>query len=95
MRINLNETVKVKLTDHGKMIYYHRYDDINKRVGKEVCKPSLPEEDEDGYSKFQLWDFMNLYGKYLTAGYQDILKPLELVYETIEKQQTGLREDES
>ena len=29
IRINLNEPIKVKLTDLGKKIYYHQYDEIN------------------------------------------------------------------
>ncbi len=80
IRINLNESVKVKLTDFAKEIYYHKYDDVNKRYGKEVCKPSFPEKDENGYSTFQLWNFMNLYGEYISIGSQEIIIPLEIVY---------------
>ena len=29
IRINLNEAVKVKLTDLGKDIYYHQFDELN------------------------------------------------------------------
>ena len=36
VRINLNEWVKVKLTDHGKEIYYHRYDEVNKRLQRPI-----------------------------------------------------------
>ena len=81
VRINLNEWVKVKLTDYAKDIYYHRVDGVNERVGRVICKPSYPREDADGYSKFQLWDFMNLYGEYMRLGNQEILNPLEIVYE--------------
>ena len=29
MRLNLNDNIKVKLTEHGKDIYYHQYDMTN------------------------------------------------------------------
>lgn len=30
VKINLNQWVKFKLTDYGKNIYYHRFDELNK-----------------------------------------------------------------
>ena len=81
VRINLNEVVKVKLTDLGKDIYYHRFDKLNKRCGKIVCKPSFPKEDAKGYTKFQLWDFMETYGEHLGIAKPTVINPLEIVYE--------------
>ena len=82
MRININESIKVKLTDWGKEIFYHRYDEINEFWHKIVCKPSFPKEDADGYTEFILWDFMHLYGNYMVMGKPEVIKPLEIVYET-------------
>ena len=48
IRINLNEPIKVKLTDWGKEIYYHQYDRVNQVAGREICKPKFPREDENG-----------------------------------------------
>lgn len=79
--INLNEVVKVKLTDYGKEIYYHRFDKVNKLAGREVCKPSFPKVDADGYSRFQLWDFIHLYGHYIGMAQKNVIEPLEIVYE--------------
>ena len=81
MCINLNEPIKVKLTDWGKEIYYHQYDRINKIAGREICKPSFPREDENGYTEFQLWCFMELYGKHIEMTLPNIIEPLEIVYE--------------
>lgn len=81
IRINLNEPIKVKLTDWGKEIYYHQYDRTNQIVGREVCKPSFPKEDENGYTEFQLWCFMELYGEYTGMTMQNVIEPLEIVYE--------------
>lgn len=79
--INLNEVVKVKLTDYGREIYYHRFDKVNEAAGREVCKPSFPKVDADGYSRFQLWDFIHLYGNYIGMAQKNVIEPLEIVYE--------------
>lgn len=81
IRINLNETIKVKLTDWGKEIYYHQYDRINQIAGSDICKPKFPKEDENGYTEFQLWRFMELYGEHMGMNKPNVIKPLESVYE--------------
>lgn len=69
--INMNEKVKVKLTDHGKDIYYHQYDELNERIkcrcGK-LLEPVMPKVDADGYTSFQLWHLMQLYGPHIRMG---------------------------
>lgn len=86
VRINLNEPVKFKLTDKGKEIYYHQYDEFNKGVLNRGCvrakiKPHFPREDAEGYTVMQLWKFMNLYGPYMTIGSgEEVIKPLEIIY---------------
>ena len=81
IRINLNEPIKVKLTDWGKEIYYHQYDKINQIAGREVCKPKFPKEDKNGYTEFQLWHFIGLYGEYIGIDLSNVIEPLEIVYE--------------
>ena len=81
IRINLNEPIKVKLTDWGKEIYYHQYDRINEHLGKEIHKPEFPKEDENGYTEFQLWRFMELYGRYMGMVSKNVIEPPEIVYE--------------
>ena len=81
IRINLNEPIKVKLTDWGKEIYYHQYDRANQITGREICKPEFPKEDENGYTEFQLWRFMELYGEHMGMTLPNVIEPLEIVYE--------------
>lgn len=81
IRINLNELIKVKLTDWGKEIYYHQYDRINQIAGREICKPRFPREDENGYTEFQLWCFIELYGMHMDMALPNVIEPLEIVYE--------------
>ena len=81
IRINLNEPIKVKLTDWGKEIYYHQYDRANQIAGREICKPKFPKEDENGYTEFQLWCFIELYGMHMGMTLPNVIEPLEIVYE--------------
>lgn len=81
IRINLNEPIKVKLTDWGKEIYYHQYDRTNQIAGREICKPRFPKEDENGYTEFQLWCFIELYGEHMGMTLPNVIEPLEIVYE--------------
>lgn len=82
--INLNDHIKVKLSDAGKDIYYHQYDEINRKLrllsGKPTTiKPTMPKVDTEGYTKFQLWEFMHLYGKYIMMGGESILETLNII----------------
>jgi hypothetical protein len=81
VRINLNESIKVKLTEWGKEIYYHQYDKTNQFAGREICKPKFPKEDENGYTEFQLWCFMELYGECMGMTLPNVIEPLEIIYE--------------
>jgi hypothetical protein len=66
---NINNKVKVKLTDKGKEIFYHQFDWINKQAGKELIKPHYPSVDDDGYTEFQMWGLMKLYGLHIQMGF--------------------------
>ena len=68
VRFNCNNIVKVKLTKVGIDIYYHRNDDINEQYQKELIKPNMPVIDNEGYSEFQLWELMKIFGKHMYNG---------------------------
>ena len=78
MKINLNDRIKVKLTDLGKDIYYHRVDRVNSFYGREVIKPSFPKEDSEGYSTFLLWEFIELYGPHTGMACPNVIDPIEI-----------------
>ena len=78
-KLNWNTDVKVKLTDLGKDIYFHRHDDLNNELVKRGFKPFatyFPKVDENGYSAFTLWDFMQLYGSHIGMGFPDIVQDI-------------------
>ena len=63
MLFNVNETVRVKLTDHGREIHYRQWQAITPTL---PYRP--PVEDEDGWCKWQLWDLMSQFGAHVGLG---------------------------
>lgn len=81
-RINLNDRIKVKLTPLGAEIYYHQYDDVNKKIKKNggtELEPIMPQINKDGYTEFQLWHFTELYGKHIGMCKPNVIEPLDIV----------------
>lgn len=79
VKINLNSIIKVRLTDLGRDIYYHRVDDLNEYFGCEKLKPTYPEVDSEGYTKFTLWGFMELYGSHIGMAKPNVIEPIEII----------------
>jgi hypothetical protein len=65
MKININSFVKVRLTDVGKRIHREAWDSL---FMPQHVTYRAPEEDEEGYSKWQLWSLMNVYGRHIGLG---------------------------
>ena len=61
---NLNKTVYVKLNNVGRDIYKNYIQNLNSNLSTE------PKVDENGYTKFQLWDLIHIYGEYIGLGLQ-------------------------
>ena len=80
-KVNLNDRIKVKLTPLGAEIYYHQYDDIHKDYPKmkKHLQSSLPKVDENGYTEFQLWHFMELYGEHIGMCKKNVISPLDII----------------
>lgn len=66
---NINSYVKVKLTDHGRDVLRKDHDTFweTHRPGYEMPY-TPPEEDEQGYSRWQLWDLMHRLGQHIAFG---------------------------
>lgn len=72
-KINLNDFVYVKLTQLGHDIHRKQHDalvdDISRRTGHEPDLKYLPvDEDDQGLSKWQLWDLMKTFGQHVEFG---------------------------
>lgn len=81
-KINLNDIIKVKLAPLGAEIYYHQYDEVNKKIKKNggtELEPLMPQIDKDGFTEFQLWHFMELYGKHIGMCKPNVIEPLNII----------------
>ncbi len=63
--MNINEEIKVELTDHGWNVYREFYEKLG------VSAP-LPKRTA-GYQVFQLWSFMNIFGDEMWNGNPNIV----------------------
>ncbi len=65
--INLNDSVRVKLTDHGRAVHAKDHADCWGSAG--VIRPyTPPKEDADGWSKWTLWVLMQTFGPHTYLG---------------------------
>jgi hypothetical protein len=64
MRFNVNNYVRVKLTDEGKRAHRIWHDNLYSNVSQEKRDAwyAPPKEDADGWSKWQLWTLMQEVG---------------------------------
>jgi repressor LexA len=60
MEINLNDKVRVKLNDLGR--------EIHKKENDDHPEYQPPEEDENGWSEWQLWTLMRTFGPHMNLG---------------------------
>lgn len=84
IKFNINEEVKVKLNDLGRKIYTDHIDKLNvflTSIHGSNLSTSI-KIDENGYTKFQLWDLMNLFGPYLEIGKSSMFTDNEIVFLT-------------
>ena len=71
--LNINSYVKIKLTPFGIEKLKEEHENLRNKcasIGNITIAETLeiPEVDEEGYSKMQLWKVMNIFGKYLYNG---------------------------
>lgn len=62
MRVTLNDIVRVKLTDYGRKVMRENHEDLK------ASAYHAPEEDADGYSKWQLWCLIEEFGAHMRWG---------------------------
>jgi len=66
MKFNINDSVKVKLNDHGREILKQQHDLLLKDIPR--YEFTLPQEDEQGWSKWQMWRLMETFGPHISIG---------------------------
>lgn len=71
LKFNINESVKVKLTERGKELLKEDHENFWSSTSfPKITKPVYipPKVDKDGFSEFQFWHFMHTFGPYLYLG---------------------------
>jgi hypothetical protein len=66
MKFNINDTIRVRLHPAAIDVLRKEHNDIFSDAKRYVFKP--PEVDSEGYSKFQVWDFMASFGGSMQLG---------------------------
>lgn len=83
VQININDIVRVKLTDLGRCIHAMEHDLFWAKTGREPPAYVPPKEDAEGWSEWQLWRVMELFGPHLGFGSKT---PFETVIHVHEEQ---------
>ncbi len=81
VRISLNESVRFKLTDAGREIYRHQYDDVISLHPQIGIKPPEPKLESEGYASMQLHQFMYAFGPHLIPGKPTPIERLQIIYD--------------
>lgn len=74
---NINEFIKVKLSQKGKLVYSEHQIEIQKRFNRDKIKIDVPlnvEVNSEGFTEFQLWRFMEIFGSHMYCGAEPIIE---------------------
>jgi hypothetical protein len=64
MEVNVNDYVKVKLTEKGHEILKSQHDEL-REYASYLGDYIEPKTDDAGFTKFQLWTLMETFGPYI------------------------------
>lgn len=68
IEFNVNRYVWVQLTDEGRRIHRENHDDLEQSIPGRLPEYRAPKEDDDGWSKWQLWCLMQDFGSHIRMG---------------------------
>lgn len=75
LKFNINNQVKVRLTNFGKEIIRDTNDKMSRLLGEKVA---LYKVDEEGYTTFQMYQLMNIFGQYMNVGIVEVPFQLDI-----------------
>ncbi len=81
VNFNLNDTVRVRLTDHGRKVLREQRAALLGRLPEDLRESLLMvNEDAEGWSKWQLWQLMGELGRHMVMGRENVMEMnIELV----------------
>jgi hypothetical protein len=68
MKVNVNNEVKIRLTDEGRKILMEAHDKRNEEHNGAFGDYAPPREDQFGWSTWQLWHLMREFGPHMYNG---------------------------
>ena len=76
-KFNMNNSVKVKLNDIGRVELKRQHDELysDLKLNKEYVEKNT---DSDGYSSFQMHDLMHTFGHMMIMGYETPFETLSI-----------------
>lgn len=78
---NINDEIKVKLTAFGEAILNTDVAETLSTLKEIDLHGYSPyQTDNEGYTKFQLWDFMRIFGSYFWNGCSQIIENNEIIF---------------
>lgn len=80
MKFNINKYVKVRVTPYGRSLLEKQHAELMEMIPECGRHPFRLDIDQDGYSKFQLWDLMSRLGQYCQMGVEQPFET-EVVFE--------------
>lgn len=72
MKFNINGYVKVQLTDYGRRVHEDDWYDLLGHVPSLTYRP--PAEDEEGWSKWQMWNLMQSFGEHIGMAREPVFR---------------------
>lgn len=81
IKFNMNDIVRVKLTDHGRRLHREYHDNLFANyLSARPIKYKPIKEDNNGWSEWQLWNLMSIFGKHIYMGCKSVFETnIELV----------------
>lgn len=67
VKFNINESVRVRLSNSGKLIHRRQHDELRTQYPS-IGKYTPPKTDAQGYSRWQLWSLMQTFGPSISLG---------------------------
>ena len=68
MLFNINNYIRVKLTECGRRILKREHDSLMKLLPESAQRPFEIMEDEDGWYKGQAWSIISTFGSHMRMG---------------------------
>ena len=85
--VNINDKIKVKLTAKGQEILDETMrQNLKKCRLTEVCNPYKDYPDAEGYTEFQLWNFMSIFGSHFFCGAPCYIENNKIIFTADEEQ---------